>query len=518
MIPFSPSLRRFSEAFSRYALTSPFDASRHRERERAVQVVIDSGALAGLESRSPGVSVRGRPHISPIVAAAESFSHAVRGSIEKEPNAITADDYSLYADVANTVLYYRFRDRLQRLYEEGLHAADDRLARVDFYDEFETEWKHFFGVGTSHVYHLKTAAHAFACFFQIRRAYVLIDGSIIGNSAATCRLRSDVWHSVFSYDFHRFGRMLYDRMHDVSTLITGPSGTGKELVARAIGLSRYIPFDPRERRFVEDFGGAFHPLNIAAMAETLVESELFGHAKGAFTGATAVREGWFEICREAHTVFLDEIGELTPAIQVKLLRVLQNRTFQRLGETRERRFDGKLVAATNRDLTEEMEAGRFREDLYFRLCSDVVHTPSLREQVADDPAELDQLVRFVAGRVLPDEQEAELLARDVTKWIDESLGRDYDWPGNFRELEQCVKNVLVRNEYRPLQRSRSNRSRNLAEQIERGGMTLEELTREYCRIVHDRAGGYAQAAKVLGIDQRTVKRYVLNGDSPPRST
>lgn len=516
MIPFAPIHRRFAEAVSDYAITNPFDVERHRECERLVRDTIASGALEGLEVHAPPV-VRGRPEIVPIVGAAESFARAVRRAILDEAGRISPGDYELYAHVANTVLYYRFRDRLQRALEEGMRATEDRPPRVDFYDDFEADWMEFFGSDSASPYPnpLRTRPHAFACFFQVRRAYNLIDGSIVGGSRAAGRLRANVWNSVFTFDFHRHGRMLYDRMHDISTLVTGPSGTGKELVARAIGLSRYIPFDPREQRFVEDFGGAFHPLNIAAMAETLVESELFGHVKGAFTGATTVREGWFELCGQAHTVFLDEIGELTPAIQVKLLRVLQNRTFQRLGETRERRFEGKLVAATNRDLGEELSAGRFREDIYYRLCSDVVRTPSLREQIADDSAELEELVRFVARRVVPEESEAELVAVDVIRWIDRSLGRDYDWPGNFRELEQCVKNVLVRNEYVPLRRERMGESRTLADDFERGEMTIEELLQRYCRLVHQQTGGYAQAARVLGIDQRTTKRYVSRGTSHP---
>src|SRR5262249_54292501 len=155
--------------------------------------------------------------------------------------------------------------------------------------------------------------------------------------------------------------------YDITTLITGPSGTGKDLVAEAIGLSRYIPFDPKRQCFEEDFGGAFHPVNLAALPSELIESELFGHCKGSFTGAVQDRAGWLEICKGTHSVFLDEIGDLAPALQVKLLRVLQNRTFQRVGETTIRRFEGKVIAATNRDLGLEVQAGRFRRDLYYRL-------------------------------------------------------------------------------------------------------------------------------------------------------
>ena len=121
----------------------------------------------------------------------------------------------------------------------------------------------------------------------------------------------------------RYLRSLYSRMSDIATLISGPSGTGKELVARAIGLSRYIPFDEKKASFTDDFHGSFHAVNISALSPSLIESELFGHVKGAFTGATSDRAGWLEQCKPLGTVFMDEIGELDPSIQAKMLRVVQ---------------------------------------------------------------------------------------------------------------------------------------------------------------------------------------------------
>ena len=149
----------------------------------------------------------------------------------------------------------------------------------------------------------------------------------------------------------------------------------------------------------------------------------------------------------AHAL-LDEVGEIDASIQVKLLRVLQTREFQRIGETTPREFKGKLIAATNRDLAAEMRAGRFREDLYYRLCSDLVVTPALRDQLRDAPDELRNLVLFVSERVVGAGGAAEL-AGEVMECIDRDLGPDYPWPGNVRELEQCVRNVLVRKRYRP---------------------------------------------------------------------
>src|SRR5690606_28962135 len=227
---------------------------------------------------------------------------------------------------------------------------------------------------------------------------------IYGGSPPAARLRAAVWQSIFTHDPPRYRRALALRMADVPTLVVGESGTGKELVARAIAFSRFIPFDPERGAFQADWARGFVGLNLSALAPTLVESELFGHRRGAFTGALEHRTGWLESCGPWGSVFLDEIGELDPAIQVKLLRVLQTRTFQRIGETEERRFEGKLVAATNRDLAAEMRAGRFRTDLYYRLCADVVRTPTLREQLADSRDEFASLTLVLAQRVVgPDE-------------------------------------------------------------------------------------------------------------------
>ena len=218
------------------------------------------------------------------------------------------------------------------------------------------------------------------------------------------------------------------------------------------------------------------------MPSTLIESELFGHRRGAFTGALHDRRGWLEGCSSLGTVFLDEIGDLDAAIQVKLLRVLQTRTFQALGDTTERHFHGKLIAATNRDLARAMQAGHFRADFYYRLCSDVIMTPSLEEQLREAPEALHELLVFIAQRVVGDEAEA--LAGEVETWILQHLGRDYPWPGNIRELEQCVRNVLVRHEYRPFQTRPLSPHEEFSRAFTTGTWTADELLRRYCTWVY----------------------------------
>jgi transcriptional regulator with PAS, ATPase and Fis domain len=295
-------------------------------------------------------------------------------------------------------------------------------------------------------------------------------------------------------------------MGDMTTLIGGPSGTGKEIVARAIAQSRYIPLDPAAQQFAGDFTHSFFPLNLSALSPTLIESELFGHKRGSYTGAVADRAGWLEVCPPLGTVFLDEVGELDAEIQVKLLRVLQARTFQRLGETQDRSFLGKIVAATNRDLAVELDAGRLRRDFYYRLCSDIVTTPSLREQLADCPDDLRSLVLFIARRIVG--EEAEAVAAEVVDWIERHLGRDYPWPGNIRELEQCVRNIVIRRRYDPPMSQAPDERGRFADAVRTGQLTAEELLRRYCTLVYADCGSYEEAARRLDLDRRTVRAKV----------
>jgi DNA-binding NtrC family response regulator len=295
-------------------------------------------------------------------------------------------------------------------------------------------------------------------------------------------------------------------MGEFATLITGPSGTGKELAARAIAESRYAPFDEKRLSFANDDTGSFFPINISALSPMLVESELFGHKRGAFTGAVADRRGWLETCPELGSVFLDELGDLDPAIQVKLLRVIETRTFHPVGETAARQFRGKLVTATNRDLPALMKKGQFREDLYYRLCSDQVATPSLAEQLADSPGVLRELVSYMARRVAG--EEADELAPEVMLWIESNLEPSYGWPGNYRELEQCVKNVLIRRNYRPSRGAAADPVDEFVADARLGRLTAEQLLARYVTIVYSRTGSYEETARRLGLDRRTVKSKV----------
>ena len=166
------------------------------------------------------------------------------------------------------------------------------------------------------------AGHSFAVFYQIQRAFNQIFACIVGRSMPIARLRATVWESIFTHDMNRYARAIYNKIGSIPTLITASSGAGKELVAKAIGTSRYIQFDENTARFKDDANSSLHSVNLSALSPTLIESELFGHIKGAFTGAVADRKSWLEVAGEQGTVFLDEIGKLDLSIHVELLRVL----------------------------------------------------------------------------------------------------------------------------------------------------------------------------------------------------
>ena len=286
-----------------------------------------------------------------------------------------------------------------------------------------------------------------------------------------------------------------------TVLITGESGTGKELIARAI----HVNSPRRERPFVA--------VNCGALSETLLDSELFGHMRGAFTGADANKKGLIEVA-EKGTIFLDEIGEMSPVVQVKLLRVLQERKFRRLGGTEEIDADIRILAATNRDLSKMVADGSFREDLFYRINVIPMRVPPLRDRQGDIPL----LAEHFVGRF------AEQMRKPISGISGAALSllAQHAWPGNIRELENAMERAVA------LERTPTILPDSLPEQLSHraadaqtpapaeafpdGGFDLErhvqDIEREYIAEALRRAGGVkVKAAELLGMSFRSFRYY-----------
>jgi len=506
MALFTPAERRFVEAASCLVYCNPFLPRRiEAEREALGADFVETGPVWNVFS-DPETN---RPNLMALRDRVEALAPVARERLAGGASA-GEKELVLYEDLILYLLYYRTQEALRH----GVVAGADGKRKQNFagvYRAHADAAEQFLQIPEVRLPTAYDATHLFACFFQMRRAFLLIFDQIVGRSIPMARLRASVWQSIFTHDMRRYQRVMHSRMGDFTTLIVGESGTGKELVAAAVALSRYVPFDARRGAFAEDYANLFHPLNLSALSPTLIESELFGHRRGAFTGALEDRAGWLETCRPLGSVFLDEIGELDPQIQVKLLRVLQARTFQRLGDTQGRHFAGKIIAATHRDLAAEMRGGGFRQDFYYRLCSDIVTTPPLREQLAERPEDLHNMVAFLVRRIAG--EEASGLSDEVEEWIEGNLGRAYGWPGNFRELEQCVRNVIIRGEYRPSAAAPRSEAEALAGALGEGRLTAEEVVRRYCAAVYRQTGSYEETARRLGLDRRTVKAKVTANES-----
>ncbi len=282
-----------------------------------------------------------------------------------------------------------------------------------------------------------------------------------------------------------------------TVLVTGDSGTGKELVVRALhyGSSR------RDKPFV--------PVNVSAIPESLIESELFGHEKGAFTGASARRSGLFEAA-DGGTLFIDEIGEMNLGLQSKLLRAIETLRIMPVGSNKEIEIDVRLVAATNRELMEEVNKKTFREDLYYRLKVIEINLPLLRERVEDIPV----LTGFFLTQIAEENQ------RPVSEVSAEAMDvlTSYSWPGNVRELRNTLEGIVVLSPRDRIELSdlpMHIRGSATAQMVLRAGMTMEEIEKEAIRRTLEHTGGKrSEAAKILGLTVRALQRKIKEHQLP----
>jgi DNA-binding NtrC family response regulator len=478
-----PEERQFFEAVRDSAFINPFTDARREADMRVLGLATGEwdealqGLLTELEQRLKRLTV------STGVCAQDSFE------TEADQELVTAG--ILFS------LFHRHRSDFDELIRRQ-DGAGDAVCEAPFaVGLFEKLVKHGFS---------RTEAEQYiAIFYQMRRAFYFISNGLVGGSPCMKQLRKRLWDNIFTHDMRWYVRGLWNRMEDFSTLLLGETGTGKGAVAAALGRSGFIPFLSAKGMFAESFTRAFVAINLSQFSETLIESELFGHRKGAFTGAVERHEGVFARCSPHGAIFLDEIGDASEPIQIKLLQVLQQRTFSPVGCHEVYRFKGRVIAATNRDLGTLRREGNFRDDFFYRLCSDQIEIPTLSLRLQETPSELEALVRHILSRLGGDVETGTLSA--VLEAIEKGVGPAYHWPGNVRELEQAVRCILLTGVYRGDVLQASGEEAWLAA-AQRGELSAQQLTAGYCQRLFRRYGSYGEVARRTGLDWRTVKKNV----------
>ncbi len=400
-------------------------------------------------------------------------------------------------------VFHKFRDDFDKLILDQIKAEDTPI-KVSFSDAT-------ISLLIKRGFSEKQAIHYFGLSYQLRRAFHFISHTLVGTSPCMINFKKYLWNNIFTDDINLYDNFLWNRMEDFSTLLLGETGTGKGTAAMAIGRSGFIPYNPQKKCFEESFRHAFNSLNLSQFPESLLESELFGHTKGAFTGAVDNYQGVFDRCSPHGSIFLDEIGEIPNHVQIKLLQVLQERIFTPVGSHIKSRFQGRVIAATNKSVKDILEGQVFRDDFYYRLCSDIIEVPPLRERIQQDSSELDMLLEFTVERMTG--AKSENLIERTKRVINKHLGKDYQWPGNVRELEQCVRSVLLRRSYQG-EALNSKPPASLTEQIIAGiqnkNIDISSLISGYCTMLYEHFGTYEKVAKKTGLDRRTIKKHIDN--------
>lgn len=488
------SVVRFFEMVSAAALANPFG----EERDGLDQAIVREW-LAKTPVKNPEVK-----KIAELTCSLLEEFFPATGSVRAESAMMTL----LLGDAALFFLFHKYMDAFDD-YIQTQNSTVGVMLELPFSEQIEGDLRRY-GFRES-------AEHYIAVFFQMRRAFFFINKFVGGNSAPVRKLREQLWRTIFTADLRKYIDVLFDKMESFTVLLLGETGVGKGQAAAALGRSAYIPFDAKNRKFVVSFLDVFISANISEYPETLVESELFGHKKGAFTGALDNHSGLFGQTHQNGVLFLDEIGELIQPLQVKILRVLQERNYSPVGSHEKRRFNGRLIAATNANLIEKISHGDFRADLYHRLASDVITIPSLRERFSADKSEFSEMLSRILMRLLGT---AESQA-DVAAILGRVVPKNYSWPGNLREFEQVVRRVILHGE--------NLESSNLQFIEDEGGesdaarvlnwqnlrWTAEEVMVRYAKSAYRALGSYEKVAQKLDVDWRTAKRWI-GGDGTLR--
>lgn len=483
--------RSFFQKIARAGSVNPF-SDEHKQLELEISGV------------SPSAS-RGK-RLKKVVHELQKRVKKLEEKGQASVDAFKGEDKDLMRNVFLYELFYRFKDQYDQLIHDQI-AAGDTPVRIPFYGDVHAAMEER-GFGEEEF------RHYFALAYQIRRAFYFIDRGLLGTSPSMKNLRLNLWKNIFTHNLELYDRYLRDKMEDFSTLLLGETGTGKGTAALAIGRSGFIPLNKRWKSFAESFTRSFVSLNLSQFPETLIESALFGHKKGAFTGAVEDYQGAFETCSPHGAILLDEIGEVSEPIQIKLLQVLQERVFTPVGSQKHSRFEGRVIAATNRPMEDIRNRKIFRDDFYYRLCSDIITVPPLRLRIQENPRELDMLLKFTVKRLVG--KHSQELVEMVKNAVDRELGRDYPWPGNVRELEQFVRRILLKGTYSTESPFESGQlDRRLVTGIERGSIDAASLVSGYCYLLYQRHQTFEEVARRTGLDRRTVKKYIQDWDATP---
>ena len=397
-------------------------------------------------------------------------------------------------------IYHKYRDEFDDLIVKQITAGDDSL-KVFFAQSVISDLINY---GFSEV----EAVRYFSIFYQMRRAFYFIFNTLSGVSDCMRKFHCSLWDNIFTHDIRWYEKILCAKMEDFSTLLLGETGTGKGTAAAAIGRSGFIPFNTRAGKFEESFTKTFIEINLSQFPETLIESELFGHKRGAFTGAVEAHNGVFSLSSSYGSIFLDEIGDVSIPVQIKLLRVLQDRIFSPVGSHKKLRFDGRVIAATNKPINKLRREGIFRDDFFYRLCSDIITVPPLRQRISENSSELPLLLKKTINKITGEDSKE--IYDMVYKTVVEKLGKNYPWPGNVRELEQCVRRILLTKNYNAdLKNINQDLSSKITVAVESGNYDAQNLIADYCKLLYQRYGTYQDVARITKLDRRTVKRYIM---------
>jgi plasmid stabilization system protein ParE len=423
---------------------------------------------------------------------------------------VSDEERRVYVRVVYYYLHDRYAPSFQEIIDRVAIGADKNARAAPFYAEFAEAYGQLLGF-LGRAPDVVPCLRLFEILFQARRAFFALYTKIRGRSAPVARLRAAIWSAIFGGLLDDHGLHRWNRMHKLPVLIQGPTGTGKELSAQTIAASGYVPFDVAEGAFAP-YDHYYAGINLVAFAPGVLPSELYGHVKGAFTGAVKDRVGILEGVPEFGAVLLDEIAEIPLEMQAELLRVLQERRFRAVGEEKEsRRLAARVLCATHRDMALLMHEGRVREDFFRRVCMMKLRTPSLRERLDDLPDELRDLVAFIAADLFGPES-AESLVDQVETVVRARLRR-HPWTGNMRELAQCVAEVQTTGTYVP---ERPDPAVALALDLRQVKVPLEDVRRRYAEIAVAKAGNPTAAARLLDVDTRTLKALLKGEPAPAR--